>query len=166
MPRHLAVVINSLANPKWQSQPLVSPSPPLLPSRARPLPRSYQHDRRRSIGCQRGAIHCCPWTNSAAVAAATWVSPSGSAAESSAGQSSKAPFCCRTRSRAANRSFVAQKQRGRRRCQHKLPFRPSLDSGSRSLMESPMEWNGLERAASLHSRDPPYDWRHFLLCRT
>ena len=152
MPRHLAVVINSLANPKWQSQPLVGPLP--LPIRGRPPPRSYQHDRRRSIGCQRGAIHCCPWTNSAAVAAATWVSPSGLAAESSAGQNSKAPFCCRIRSRAANRSFVAQKQRGRRRCQHKLPFRPSLDSGSRSLMESPMEWNGLERMAASLQRSP------------
>ena len=147
MPCHLAVVINSLANPKWQSQPLVGP--PRLPccrsAAGRPPPRSYQHDRRGSIGCQRGAIHCCPWTNSAV---ATWVSPSG-LAESFAGQISKAPFCCRTRSRAANRSFVAQKQRGRRRCQHKLPFRPSLDCGSRSLMESPMEWNGLERVASL-----------------
>ena len=161
MPRHLAVVINSLANPKWQSQPLVGPPPPpLLPIRGRPLPRSYQHDRRRSrgsIGCQRGAIHCCPWTNSAAVAAATWVSPSGLAR-----RPSLPPV------KAQKRHSVVGLGLGPL-IGHSLPKSRegddvvntnyhsalrSLDSGSRSLMESPMEWNGLERLAASLQRSP------------
>ena len=165
MPRHLAVVINSLANPKWQSQPLVSPS--LLPSRGRPLPRSYQHDRRRSIGCQRGAIHCCPWTNSAAVAAATWVSPSGLAR-----RPSLPPV--KTQKRHSVVGLGLGPLIG-----HSLPksregddvVNTNYHSAPRSIVEVVRRWNrpwnGMDLSDwPLPSRDPPYDWRHFLLCRT